>query len=172
MAMPCAGGREHYAALILRWLGGTFSWRWEKLLIFLAQLRARFDMMLEVWDAAKIASSAPAGDRQAREDDEDTKGFINRMTQALAIRGIKLWIEMLFLKVKAVCDEVEWMEQCYCHSTRYRKTTLGCLDRGIAAAARRTKCAPAHGRLDALLSSQWGGQRKRSDAYSEHRPRG
>ena len=76
------------------------------MLIFLAQLRARIDMMLDVWDAAKIS----VRDQQLREDDEDTKGLIHRMTQALAIRGIQLWIEMLFVKVKAVCDEAEWME--------------------------------------------------------------
>eukprot|EP00959_Pyramimonas_sp_CCMP1952_P280096 5855754-Pyramimonas_sp.AAC.1 len=46
----CFQDRTTDAAIFSKWTGGNCSWRWEKLYVFLLQLRPRIKILIEVWD--------------------------------------------------------------------------------------------------------------------------
>ena len=54
-----------------QWTGGTFTWRWEKLYVFLHQLKRRFFVLSTNWNADLMSR----GQADA-EDDEETRGRI------------------------------------------------------------------------------------------------
>jgi hypothetical protein len=43
------------------------------------------------------------------------EGLIGKLVAATRFPGMAAWIEMFFVKVKAVCEETAWMESCFCH---------------------------------------------------------
>ena len=67
-----------------QWTGGTFTWRWEKLYVFLHQLKRRFFVLSTNWNADLMSR----GQADA-EDDEETRGRIKKVTVALRFPGMK-----------------------------------------------------------------------------------
>lgn len=104
-------------ALFKYWSGGNFSWRWEKLYVFLVQLVMRLPVLISRYDSGAMAAAG----RQAVQvdgeiqDDEETKSILGSMQIALQVTSLHFFNEMLYVKVQAVCYEASWIEACYCH---------------------------------------------------------
>ena len=83
---------------------------WEKLYVFLHQLKRRFFVLSTNWNADLMSR----GQADA-EDDEETRGLIMKVTVALRFPGMHAWIVFLLTEVRVVCLEVAWLERCFCH---------------------------------------------------------
>ena len=73
---------------------------WEKLYVFLQQLKRRFFVLSTNWNADLMSR----GQADA-EDDEETRGLIKTVTVAFRYPGMHVWIVFLFTKVRIVCFE-------------------------------------------------------------------
>ena len=111
----CIQDRVANAAMFSKWTGGNFSWRWEKLYVFLFQLRPRIKILIEAWDPDFMSKQ-----ERDHDDDEESKGIQRRVTVALAIPGLPILIELLWVKVRSVYIEGRWLEGCRCHSKLHR----------------------------------------------------
>ena len=113
----CCIGLGVECSLFYTWEGGNFSWRWEKLFIFLVQLRPRLVILGSRfnYDAMMDDSDVAPADDDAAADPEETKTILAKMHKALKIRNLRVWVELLYVKVKCVVLEIVWLEGCYCH---------------------------------------------------------
>eukprot|EP00959_Pyramimonas_sp_CCMP1952_P230998 4828921-Pyramimonas_sp.AAC.1 len=112
----CCSNHAHAASVFKGWSGGNFSWRWEKLYVFLLQLRYRIKLLIELWDSDKMSSNE--ANRDGGDVDVHDNSIIGRVTTTLAIPSLETLVELLFVKVKAVCTEASWLEGCHCHPRR------------------------------------------------------
>eukprot|EP00959_Pyramimonas_sp_CCMP1952_P352424 7383958-Pyramimonas_sp.AAC.1 len=107
----CLAGHRQVAPLFLTFTGGTFTWRWEKLEIFLSQVAVRFQALAAHWDP-----SAMGGDgRPGRDDDLDTGAMIDGVTKALRCKDLPWFINILLLKGNACGKFGRWLKGCKCH---------------------------------------------------------
>ena len=89
--------------LFLSLTGGFFTWKWEKLEVFLTQLKVVVFSWVLYWDPRVFASG------------ENDDGLISNVTEALKFPCLIWWIEFCLAKGRALGREARWQEGCKCH---------------------------------------------------------
>ena len=90
------------------WTGGSFTWRWEKLQIFLQQLLVVLDSMLSFWNPANFTGM----------HDEDGGGsgpVVAAITAALAFPDLEWYCHYAYATGAVVDVAAGWLEGCRCH---------------------------------------------------------